>query len=221
MELGSVRFLPDGNQLYGCVEWGWAESTRVPDYFDYFFAAIWLRRRSPRSLSSGVRLAPKSSASKTGRISTSSPGPKGLRLSHSTASSMLRTCQIQKPATSSLVSAKGPSMMVGLAPVKVMRLPLELGWRPSPASITPALTSSSLNLPMLARSLVLGRTPASESLLALTNTMQRIVVSPFIFGWSWTSVDDPCSLSLTSNVGRRDRHAFQDFFAVSIFAYQV
>src|SRR5580692_7566894 len=166
----------------------------APDYFDYFFAAIWLRRRSPRSLSSGVRLAPKSSASKTGRISTSAPGPKGLRLSHSTASSMLRTCQSQKPATSSLVSAKGPSVIVGLAPVKVMRLPLELGWRPSPASITPALTSSSLNLPMLVRSSVLGRTPASDSLLALTNTMQRIVVSPFSFCWSRVSVVDPCSL---------------------------
>jgi hypothetical protein len=34
-------------------------------------------------------------------------------------------------------------------------------------------------LPMLVRSSVLGRMPASESLLALTTTMQRIVVSPF------------------------------------------
>src|ERR1700721_428984 len=123
-------------------------------------------------------------------------GPKGLRLSHSTASSMERTCQSQKPAMSSLVSAKGPSVTVGLAAVKVMRLPLELGWRPSPASITPALTSSSLNLPMLVRSSVLGRMPASESLLALTITMQRIDVSPFIYGWSRVLAADPCSLSL-------------------------
>src|SRR5579862_7389203 len=114
--------------------------------FDDFFSPIWLRRRSSFSLISAVRLAPKSSGSKTGRISTSAPGPKGLRLSHSTASSTERTCQIQKPATSSLVSAKGPSVMVGLPVVKVTRLPEELGLSPSPASMMPALTSSSLNL---------------------------------------------------------------------------
>src|SRR5258707_6408655 len=109
--------------------------------------------------------------------------------------------------------------MVGLAAVKVMRLPLEVGWRPSAARRTPAFTSSSLNLPMLVRSSVLGRMPASESLLALTITMQRIGVSPFLFGWSWTSLD-PCSLSLASPVRRPDRHGFQDFFAASIFAYE-
>src|SRR5579862_9063097 len=106
----------------------------------------------------------------------------GQRLSHSTASSMERTCQSQKPATSSLVSANGPSVIVGLDPVKVMRLPLELGWRPSPASMTPALTSSSLNLPMLVSSSVLGMTPASESLFALTNTMHRICFYPLVLG---------------------------------------
>src|SRR6202000_2030293 len=109
------------------------------------------------------------------------------------------------------------------APVKLMRLPLELGWRPSPASITPAFTSSSLNLPMLVRSSVLGRTPASDSLLALTNTMQRIVVSPFSFLTSvgvGPLVVGPCSLLLTSNRDGRDRHVFFLFFlAASIFAY--
>lgn len=71
-----------------------------------------------------------------------------------------------------------------LPAVKVIRLPAELGLRPSPASITPALTSSSLNLPMLVSSSVPGMTPASESLFALTNTMQRIVVVLW-FRWSW------------------------------------
>ena len=39
----------------------------------------------------------------------------------------------------------------------------------------PALTSSSLNLPIAVSSSVLGITPASESLLAFTITMNRIV----------------------------------------------
>jgi hypothetical protein len=54
------------------------------------------------------------------------------------------TWKSQKPATSSLVSEKGPSMTVRLSPEKRTRAPLALGCRPSPASITPAFTSSSL-----------------------------------------------------------------------------
>jgi hypothetical protein len=38
-----------------------------------------------------------------------------------------------------------------------------------------------LNLPMSARSFSSGRTPASESFVALIKTMNRIVVSPFSF----------------------------------------
>ena len=45
------------------------------------------------------------------------------------------------------------------------RSPFELGWRPSPASITPALTSSSLNFPISASIFASGITPASDSLL--------------------------------------------------------
>ena len=43
----------------------------------------------------------------------------------------------------------------------------------------PALTISSLNLPIAVSSSVLGITPASESLLAFTITMNRIVFAPF------------------------------------------
>src|SRR5213075_2863577 len=88
------------------------------------------------------------------------------------------------PAISSLVSAKGPSMTVRLVPENLTRAPLELGWSPSPASITPAFTSSSLYFPIAVRSSVLGITPASLSLLALTITMNLIVGSPcgFRFG---------------------------------------
>src|SRR5262245_4831413 len=91
------------------------------------------------------------------------------------ASSRERTCQSQKPAISSLVSANGPSFTVRLFPSNLIRAPFELGWRPSPASITPAFTSSSLYLPMAATISLEGMTPASEFLSAFTITMNRIV----------------------------------------------
>ncbi len=56
--------------------------------------------------------------------------------------------------------------------------------------------------PISARSLWFGITPASDSLLALTITMNRIVMSPFDFGWSWIAggLGRPILLStLTSN----------------------
>src|SRR5262245_15977295 len=87
------------------------------------------------------------------------------------------TCQIQKPAISSLVSAKGPSITRGGLLVNCTRLPLEEGCRPSPASMMPALTSSSLKLPIAAKSSVEGMTPASVSLVAFTNTNTFITSS--------------------------------------------
>src|SRR6185369_2718365 len=144
----------------------------------YFLAADCLRRRASCSLSSGVSSAPKSSASNTWRISISAPPSKGLRLSHSTASSIDLTCHSQKPAISSLLSVNGPSMMVCFPPENRTRLPFEVGCSPSPASITPAFTSSSLNFPIAVRSSRLGITPASLFLSALTITMNRIVLSP-------------------------------------------
>jgi hypothetical protein len=75
-----------------------------------------------------------------------------------------------------LVSENGPSITVFLPAEKRTRFPLLLGRRPSPASMMPAFTSSSLNLPMSASSFSLGITPASEFLVALTITITRIVV---------------------------------------------
>src|SRR5688572_29899578 len=121
--------------------------------------------------SSGVNASPKSSASNTGRISTSVPPSNGAFLSHSTASSIDFTCQIQNPATSSLVSANGPSITARVEPSKRTRLPFDVGWRPSPASIRPAFDSCSLKLPISRRSFSFGITPASEFLSALTSTM--------------------------------------------------
>src|SRR6516165_12236589 len=54
-------------------------------------------------------------------------GGLGQRLTHSMASSRDLTCQSQKPATSSLVSAKGPSVTVQFLPEKWTRAPLEEG----------------------------------------------------------------------------------------------
>jgi hypothetical protein len=91
------------------------------------------------------------------------------------------TSQIQNPATSSRVSAKGPSMTARLAPSKAMRLPFEEGCRPSPVSMMPAFTSSSLYRPMASIiSMVsgVGLTPASLSSVAFTNTMTRMVILP-------------------------------------------
>src|SRR5262249_32843639 len=72
-----------------------------------------------------------------------------------------------------------PSITVRLLPENLTRTPLELGCNPSPASITLAFTNSSLNLSISVRSCLLGITPASESLLALIKTMNRIVFPPF------------------------------------------
>jgi hypothetical protein len=140
-------------------------------------AARW---RSSCSRSSGVNSAPKSSASNTGRISISDSLGIGFgqRLTHSIASSMDFTCHNQKPAISSFVSENGPSITVRLAPENRTRLPRVVGCRPSPASITPALTSCSLKLPMAASNSSLGITPASDSWLAFTMTITRMTDLP-------------------------------------------
>src|SRR5207302_4252113 len=91
------------------------------------------------------------------------------------------TFQTQKPATSSFVSANGPSTTVRLLPSKRTRLALDVGCSPSPESITPAFTSSSLNFVIFSRSSRLGITPASDSALPGTRTMTRIVVLLVVF----------------------------------------
>ena len=87
------------------------------------------------------------------------------------------TCHSQKPAISSLVSVNGPSVTVLLPPPNLTRTPLALECSPSPASITPAFTRSSLNLPISVRISRLGSTPDSDSLFAFTITMTRMFVS--------------------------------------------
>src|SRR5688572_6631902 len=67
-------------------------------------------------------------------------------------------------------------MIDRLLPAKRTRAPFELGCRPLPSSMTPALTNSSLNFAMAPSSSSDGIFPASESFDALTITMNRIVV---------------------------------------------
>src|SRR4051812_34876338 len=72
---------------------------------------------------------------------------------------------------SSLVSAKGPSTTVRFVPENFTRAPLELGWRPSPANITPAFTSSSSYFPISVSIFSSGSTPASVFLSAFSRIM--------------------------------------------------
>src|SRR5215475_14814911 len=105
----------------------------------------------------------------------------GQRFTHVTASSIDFTFQSQYPAVSSFVSANGPSVTVRLFPENLTRLPYLLGFNPSPASMMPALTSSSLKVPI---SLSIFSSPgvisASDSFVALTITITRIGL-PFRF----------------------------------------
>src|SRR5688572_30039307 len=131
LERGSTIAVEDeiGVQLHRVLLW--LRDRRVQTGpASYFLAVICARSRSSCSLSSGVSSGPKSSVSKTWRISTS-PSSKGARLTHSIASSIDFTWISQKPATNSFVSAKGPSITVRFPPENRMRAPFELGWSPS------------------------------------------------------------------------------------------
>src|SRR3982074_2349907 len=65
-----------------------------------------------------------STTSRTSKV----PPSYGARLSHSRASSIERTCHSQYPATSSLVSANGPSMTVRFLPSNRTPLLSAPGW---------------------------------------------------------------------------------------------
>src|ERR1700712_1396221 len=118
----------------------------------------------------------------------------------------------QKPATRSEVTANGPWLTLGVLPAYLMRAPFEVGCRPSPASMTPALTISSLNLPIAVSSSVLGITPASLSLLAFTITMNRIVTLRFEFR-SGSRVAEPLVNRTSGDL--RHRHGQENYFGGS------
>src|SRR3979411_2966768 len=87
----------------------------------------------------------------------------------------------QKPETRSPVRVNGPRLTLGSFPEYLMRAPFDVGCRPSPASMTPAFTISSLNLPIAVSNSVLGITPASLFLSAFTITMNRIIMLRLAF----------------------------------------
>src|SRR5262249_54424774 len=129
---------------------------------------------------------------------------------HSTASSIVFTSYRAYEATTSLDSAKGPSVTVVLPSRVVMRLPKREGSRPSVEISTPALFTSSMKGPRRLRSSGLGGSPRSLAASARRSPNIRIsVVLPSCF--RGPSPPDPrpaqAASTKTSNGRRPDRHA--------------
>src|SRR6267143_1627591 len=78
---------------------------------------------------------------------------------------------------SSFASVKGPSITVRLLPEYLTRQPLELAFNPEASSSTPAFCSSSWYFCISDMSFSEGITPASESFVALTIIMNRMLFS--------------------------------------------
>src|SRR6266511_2666716 len=81
---------------------------------------------------------------------------------------------------SSFASAKGPSTTVRVCPEYLMRHPFALACSPEASSRTPAFCSASWYFAISLRIFSCGMTPASESLVAFTIIMNRIVLSPLL-----------------------------------------
>src|SRR2546425_12706054 len=81
---------------------------------------------------------------------------------------------------SSFASVKGPSTTVRFAPAYFTRHPFELACRPEASSNTPAFCSSSWYFAISVRIFSCGMTPASESLVAFTMIMNRMILSSFL-----------------------------------------
>src|SRR3989442_171342 len=83
---------------------------------------------------------------------------------------------------SSFASVKGPSTTVRFAPAYFTRHPFELACRPEASSRTPACCSSSWYFAISVRIFSCGMTPASDSLVAFTTIMNRMILSPLLLG---------------------------------------
>ena len=107
--------------------------------------------RSSCSRSSGVNASPKSSASKIWRISISTGRSSGWGTLHP-LDRLFQRLAPPDPEPGHQLPGLGERAFDDerSLPEKRTRAPFELGCRPSPASMMPALTSSSLNLPMSA-----------------------------------------------------------------------
>src|SRR6202035_4713801 len=140
------------------------------------------------------------------------------RFTQATASSMSLTSQSQKPATSSLVSANGPSMTVRPGPSNAIRLPCEEGLRPWAASLMPALTNSSLYLCIASHISVVGRMPFSLSPVGFTSTITRMVcllVLAGLFGQvserrrGFAEIDIVLQISLDGTASPREAYSYR------------
>src|SRR5437868_1325614 len=135
-----------------------------PEQVDYRFAPTCAGSRCSVFPNSAVDSGAQFPPSNIWRISFSpSPATSMKRRLHSIASSFDLTSKSAKPAISSLVSVKGPSVTVNFPPEYRTRAPFELGMHPSVASSTPALVISSMSFPMLAIVSWLGGVPSGAA----------------------------------------------------------
>src|SRR5262249_46193088 len=120
----------------------------------------------------------KSAISCTWRISITSFSPPGQRLAHSIASSLDFTWIIQYPPRTSLASAKGPSVTLGLPPANDTRAPIDGGGRPAARSRMPAFCSDSLYFIIASTALASGMVPgfAVSYPFGIISIMNRIVL---------------------------------------------
>src|SRR5207245_3789198 len=85
---------------------------------------------------------------------------------------------------------RSPSITVAFPPENRTRAPFELACRPSAASITPALTNSSLYFPISSSSAWVCMMPASDSLFAFITIMTRIPSSSLLPSPAGDGADD-------------------------------
>src|SRR5438309_7756521 len=100
---------------------------------------------------------------------------------------------------SSFDSAKGPSTTLRCVPAYLTRQPFELACKPEASSNTPACCSSSWYFAISVRIGSCGMTPASESLVAFTMIMNRMVAFPRGVGSAVYPYDEP---GATRSTGR-------------------
>ena len=114
-----------------------------------------------------------SSVSDTRRTSSLTPLPSGTFCAHCLASSFDDTSRIQKPLNSSLASVYGPSVTTGGSELKSTTKPSSGPVRPSPASSTPALMSSSLKRPI--DSMISLKSMLASSMAASASGVDRMI----------------------------------------------
>ena len=136
----------------------------------------------PASRSSGVNSSPKSSASKTWRISISDSARHRVRAALDPLDRLVHRLHLPEPEAgdSSLVSANGPSIDGALVARRTRtRAPFELGCRPSPASMHAGLHQLLVELAHRGEQLLAGHDARLGVLGGLDDDHESHVVSPW------------------------------------------